>query len=243
MAECEMSARRAACGCPCRVDGAVARSTVLPPLPVHLPTCSLAPSSPDSLPSHSLAFPLHLMNPPELAAFLKVRVRTVRDWPKPRVNFRDVTTLFGDPDAFRAIIKAFAIECGRLQVNRVAAVDARGFILGGAVAYETHTPFVLVRKKGKLPFKTVAAEYVLEYGTATIEIHADACQAGDRVLIVDDLIATGGTLLAAVRLLRSLGAEIVAVAAVIDLPELGGSARLREQGLAVHTLCEFSEDE
>ncbi|MEO5959413.1 MAG: adenine phosphoribosyltransferase [Opitutaceae bacterium] len=183
------------------------------------------------------------MNPAELAAFLKARVRTVRDWPKPKVNFRDVTTLFGDPEAFRAIVQAFAAECRRLKAGRVAAVDARGFILGGAVAYETHTPFTLVRKKGKLPYKTIAADYALEYGSATIEIHADACAPGDRVMIVDDLIATGGTLLAAAKLFRGLGAEIVSVAAVIDRPELGGSAKLRAAGLAVHTLCEFSEHE
>lgn len=183
------------------------------------------------------------MNPPELAAFLKARVRTVRDWPKPKVNFRDVTTLFGDPDAFRAIVRALAAECTRLQAGRVAAVDARGFILGGAVAYETHTSFALVRKKGKLPFKTIATDYALEYGSATIEIHADACQPGDRVVIVDDLIATGGTLLAAALLFRQLGGEVVGVAAVIDLPELGGSAKLRAAGLPVHTLCEFSEGE
>ena len=183
------------------------------------------------------------MTPSELAAFLKVRVRTVRDWPKPKVNFRDVTTLLGDPDAFRAIVHALAAEARRVRATRIAAVDARGFILGGAVAYETHTPFVLVRKKGKLPYKTVSADYALEYGSATIEIHADACVPGDRVLIVDDLIATGGTLLAATTLFRSLGAEVAGVAAVIDLPELGGSARLRETGLAVHTLCEFAETE
>lgn len=183
------------------------------------------------------------MSPPELAAFLKARVRTVRDWPKPKVNFRDVTTLFGDPDAFRAIVQALAAEARRVRADRIAAVDARGFILGGAVAYETHTAFALVRKKGKLPYKTVSADYALEYGSATIEIHADACRAGDRVLIVDDLIATGGTLLAAVKLFRSLGGEVVSVAAVIDLPELGGSAKLRAEGLAVHTLCEFSEEE
>jgi len=183
------------------------------------------------------------MNPTELAAFLKTRVRTVRDWPKPTVNFRDVTTLFGDPDAFRAIIRSLAAEMGRGRANRIAAVDARGFILGGAVAYETHTPFTLVRKKGKLPYKTVSADYALEYGSATIEVHADACAPGDRVLIVDDLIATGGTLLAAAKLFRSLGAEVAGVAAVIDLPELGGSAALRTAGIAVHTLCEFSEHE
>ena len=183
------------------------------------------------------------MNPSDLAVFLKSRVRTVRDWPKPQVNFRDVTTLFGDPDAFRAIVKALGAECQRVRADRVAAVDARGFILGGAVAYSTHTPFALVRKKGKLPYKTVSADYALEYGLATIEIHADACRPGDRILIVDDLIATGGTLLAATRLFRSLGGEVVSVAAVIDLPALGGSTRLRETGLSVHTLCEFSEDE
>ena len=183
------------------------------------------------------------MNPAELAAFLKKRVRTVRDWPKPKVNFRDVTTLLGDPEAFRAIVRALAIEAQRLKVTRIAAVDARGFILGGAVAYETHTPFALVRKKGKLPYKTVSADYALEYGTATIEIHADACAPGDRVLIVDDLIATGGTLLAAASLFKLLGGEVAGVAAVIDLPELGGSAKLRAAGFPVHTLCEFSEME
>jgi adenine phosphoribosyltransferase len=183
------------------------------------------------------------MNPSELAVFLKARVRTVRDWPKPKVNFRDVTTLFGDPDALRAIVRALAAEMRRVRANRVAAVDARGFVLGGAVAYETHTPFTLVRKKGKLPYKTVSADYALEYGSATIEIHADACAPGDRVLIIDDLIATGGTLLAAVKLFRSLGAEVAGVAAVIDLPELGGSAAVRAAGIAVHTLCEFTEHE
>lgn len=183
------------------------------------------------------------MNQPELAHFLKSRVRTVRDWPKPKVNFRDVTTLFGDPEAFRLLVEAFAEEAVKLRADRIAAVDARGFIFGGAVAYRTHKPFALVRKKGKLPFKTVSAAYELEYGSAVIEIHADACQPGDRVLLVDDLIATGGTLLTAARLFQQLGGEIAAVAAVIDLPELGGSTRLRSAGLTVHTLCEFSETE
>jgi adenine phosphoribosyltransferase len=183
------------------------------------------------------------MTPVELATFLKSRVRTVRDWPKPKVNFRDVTTLFGDPEAFRAIVQTLAIEARRIGATRIAAVDARGFILGGAVAYETHTPFALVRKKGKLPYKTISADYALEYGSATIEIHADACQPGDRVLIVDDLIATGGTLAAAASLFQSVGGVVAGVAAVIDLPELGGSKKLRAAGLVVHTLCEFSEHE
>lgn len=183
------------------------------------------------------------MNAPELAQYLKQRVRTVRDWPKPRVNFRDVTTLFHDPEVFQKIVDALAEEARRLRADRIAAVDARGFILGGAVAYATHKPFALVRKKGKLPFQTVSAEYALEYGTATIEIHTDASAPGERVLVVDDLIATGGTLLAASSLFRQLGAEVVGVAAVIDLPELGGSAKLRAAGLPVHTLCEFTESE
>ncbi len=179
----------------------------------------------------------------EIAPFLKSRVRTVRGWPKPGVNFRDVTTLFSDPLAFSALIEAFASESAELRVDHIAAVDARGFIVGGALAYELGKPFVLVRKKGKLPFKTISADYALEYGSATVEIHADACRPGDRVLIVDDLIATGGTLLAAAKLFQTLGAEVVRVAAVIDLPELGGSAKLRAAGLGVHALCEFSEQE
>ena len=124
-----------------------------------------------------------------------------------------------------------------------AAVDARGFIIGGALAYQMHKPFALVRKKGKLPYRTVSEDYTLEYGTASVEIHADACKPGERVLIIDDLIATGGTLLAAAKLFQVLHGEVVGVAAIIDLPELGGSQRLGASGLRVHTLCSFSESE
>jgi adenine phosphoribosyltransferase len=176
-------------------------------------------------------------------AALKSRIRTVRGWPKPGVNFRDVTTLFQDAAAFRATIDLLAARLAGRPIDVVAAVDARGFILGGALAYMLGRPFALVRKKGKLPFKTVAADYTLEYGTATIEVHADACRPGDRVLIVDDLIATGGTLLAAAKLFHALQGEVVGVAAVIDLPELGGSRRLAEAGLSVITLCAFRETE
>lgn len=184
-----------------------------------------------------------LMDSAELSAFLKSRIRTVRDWPKVGVNFRDVTTLFHDPDAFRVTIEAFSLHCVRHQINVIAAVDARGFIVGGALAYQMHKPFVLVRKKGKLPYQTVSEDYLLEYGSATVEIHADACKPGERVLIVDDLIATGGTLLAATKLFQALHGEVVGVVALIDLPELGGSERLRNAGLKVHTLCTFSESE
>jgi adenine phosphoribosyltransferase len=180
------------------------------------------------------------MNP---SALIKSKIRTVRNWPKVGVNFRDVTTLFHDPVAFRAAIDAFAEDCERQKVDTLAAIDARGFILGGALAYRMNKPFALVRKKGKLPYKTLSEDYTLEYGTATVEIHADACKPGERILIVDDLIATGGTLLAAAKLFRLLHGEVVGVAAIIDLPELGGSARLKAAGLAVHALCEFSENE
>ena len=186
---------------------------------------------------------LSVMSTADHADFLKSKIRTVRDWPKPGINFRDVTTLFQDPEAFRVSVEAFALDCHRHKINLIAAVDARGFIIAGALAYQLHQPFMLVRKKGKLPFRTVAADYDLEYGSASIEIHADACKAGDRVLIVDDLIATGGTVLAAAKLIRALGAEVVGVAAIIDLPELGGSKKLRAAGLNVHALCEFSETE
>lgn len=183
------------------------------------------------------------MPPYTHAELLKSRIRTVRDWPKPGINFRDVTTLFQDPEAFRVMIEAFAQDATRLRADLIAAVDARGFIIGGALAYQMHKPFVLVRKKGKLPHRTISEDYALEYGNATVEIHADACKAGDRVLIVDDLVATGGTLLAATKLFRSLSGVVVGTAAIVDLPELGGSERLRGAGVPVHALCTFSEDE
>ncbi|HTZ19731.1 MAG TPA: adenine phosphoribosyltransferase [Opitutaceae bacterium] len=183
------------------------------------------------------------MQPDELAAYLKPKIRTVRGWPKAGVNFRDVTTLFHDPEAFRVMVESFSLDCLALKIDLIAAIDARGFIIGGALAYQMHRPFVLVRKKGKLPFKTVTEDYALEYGTATLEIHADACKPGDRVFVIDDLIATGGTLLAAARLFRSLRGEVVGVGAIIDLPELGGTKRLTEAGLRVHTLCGFDENE
>lgn len=183
------------------------------------------------------------MPPYAHAALLKSRIRTVRDWPKPGINFRDVTTLFQDPEAFRVMIEAFAQDATRLRADLIAAVDARGFIIGGALAYQMHKPFVLVRKKGKLPHRTISEDYELEYGNATVEIHADACKPGDRVLIVDDLVATGGTLLAATKLFRSLGGVVVGTAAIIDLPELGGSERLQGAGVPVHALCSFAEDE
>jgi adenine phosphoribosyltransferase len=177
------------------------------------------------------------------ADYFKGIFRTMRDWPRPGVNFRDVTTLFHDPVAFSRAIDVFAEESDKRPFDIIAAVDARGFTIGGALAYRLRKPFVLVRKKGKLPFKTISENYQLEYGPAAVEIHMDACKPGDRVLIVDDLIATGGTLLAAAKLFHQLGGTVVGVAALIDLVELGGSKKLRAAGYNVHVLCEFTESE
>ena len=174
---------------------------------------------------------------------LKSSVRTVPDWPEPGVRFRDVTPLFEIPECFSTIVDAFCEHYRELGVDRIAGVDARGFVIGGAVANKMNLPFVLVRKKGKLPFETVSEDYSLEYGKATIEVHTDSASEGERIAIVDDLIATGGTLLAASKLFKRLGASVVEVSAVIDLPELGGSKMLEDAGLKVMSLIQFSETE
>ena len=171
---------------------------------------------------------------------LEHSIRTIPDHPKPGILFRDITTLLGDPAAFSAAVDALvAPYTAPAGVAKVAGIEARGFILGGAVAHRLGVGFVPVRKKGKLPHETVRISYALEYGTDEIEVHRDAVTRGERVLLVDDLIATGGTAVAAVDLLRSIGAEVVAAAFVIDLPDLGGAARLRAMGLPVQTLVSF----
>jgi len=171
---------------------------------------------------------------------LEHSIRTIPDHPKPGILFRDITTLLGDPTAFAAAVDALvAPYTAPAGVAKVAGIEARGFILGGAVAHRLGVGFVPVRKKGKLPHETVRISYALEYGTDEIEVHRDAVTRGERVLLVDDLIATGGTAVAAVDLLRSIGAEVVAAAFVIDLPDLGGAARLRAMGLPVQTLVAF----
>ena len=174
---------------------------------------------------------------------LKSNVRTVVDWPEPGVRFRDVTPLFEKPLCFKTIVDAFCQYYQNLAVDRIAGVDARGFVFGGAVAHQLKLPFVLVRKKGKLPFDTVSEEYSLEYGKASIEVHTDSASPCERIAIVDDLIATGGTLLAASKLFQRLEANVVDVSAVINLPELGGSKLLEDSGLTVMSLIEFSESE
>ena len=173
-------------------------------------------------------------------AFLKNAIRTVPDWPQPGIMFRDITPLLQDPKAFRLLVDVFVLRYMGRQIDLVAGIDARGFILGSVVAHQLNVGFVPVRKKGKLPFTTIAEEYELEYGNATVEMHTDAARKGDRVLLIDDLIATGGTMMAASRLLARLGAEVVEAAAIVDLPELGGSKLLRDAGLNIFTVCDFA---
>lgn len=173
---------------------------------------------------------------------IKNAIRTVPDWPKPGVAFRDITTVLQDRTAFRKLVDAFVHRYHDQQIDAVAAIDARGFIIGSPLAYELNAGLVLVRKKGKLPFDTLVEDYELEYGTASVELHKDAFKPGDKVVLVDDLIATGGTMLAASRLIRQIGAEIVEVSAMIDLPDLGGSRKLRDEGLNVYTVCQFEGD-
>ena len=174
--------------------------------------------------------------------FLRQHIRTVPDWPAPGVQFRDITPLLQDPKVFRVLLDAFVHRYMEEAVHTavVAGPDARGFILGAVVAYELNVGFIPIRKKGKLPFTTVAETYELEYGSATVELHTDAVRKGDRVLLIDDLIATGGTMMAGKKLLEKLGAEVMEGAAIVDLPELGGSARLRDSGLSLFTLVDFA---
>lgn len=170
---------------------------------------------------------------------VKKAIRTVPDWPQQGVMFRDITTALQDRTVFRKLIDAFIHRYHHLSIDAVAGVDARGFIIGSVLAYELNASFVPIRKKGKLPFDTVSESYELEYGKAEVEIHQDAFQKGDKVILVDDLIATGGTLLAAASLIERLGAEIIEAAAIIDLPDLGGSTKLRDKGLKVYSVCQF----
>lgn len=176
--------------------------------------------------------------PAELAA-LYAAVRTVPDFPVAGVQFRDITPLLADATTLRLACHAFVDRHRGDAIDRVAAVDARGFIFGAIVAHELRAGFVPVRKEGKLPGQRRSETYALEYGSGVLEIHDDAIARGQRVLLVDDLIATGGTLLAAARLLQQLGAHVVSCVAVIDLPELGGSQRLRAAGFDVFTLLDF----
>ena len=168
------------------------------------------------------------------------RIRTIPDYPKPGIMFRDITTLLNDPVGFRKTVDELVQPYAGQRIDKVAAIEARGFILGGAVAHQLSIGFIPVRKKGKLPWKTIGQDYELEYGTDRMEIHIDAVKPGEKVLIVDDLIATGGTAEAAAKLIRQAGGEVVGSAFIIDLPDLGGAKRLKKLGVPVRTLVAFA---
>ncbi|GAB2804227.1 adenine phosphoribosyltransferase [Halomonas shantousis] len=175
--------------------------------------------------------------------YIKSVIRTVPDWPQPGVNFRDITPVLQNSAAFRKLIDSFVHRYQEMDLDAVAAIDARGFIIGAPLAYELGCSFVPVRKKGKLPFRTLSETYKLEYGEACVELHSDAFRHGDRILVMDDLIATGGTMLAAAKLIQRSGGQVVETAAIIDLPELGGSKKIRDAGHNVFAVCTFTEDE
>jgi adenine phosphoribosyltransferase len=170
---------------------------------------------------------------------LRDAIRTIPDYPKPGIMFRDITTLLGDARAFRYAVDALVQPFAGRKIDKVAGIEARGFILGGAVAHQLSAGFVPLRKKGKLPSKTLSVEYALEYGVDAMEVHHDACGSGEKVLLVDDLIATGGTALAALELLRRTGADVVGACFVVDLPDLGGAERLRASGVPASALIAF----
>ncbi|KXF76719.1 adenine phosphoribosyltransferase [Paramesorhizobium deserti] len=170
---------------------------------------------------------------------LKESIRTIPDYPKPGIMFRDITTLLGNARAFRRAVDELVYPYAGGKVDKVAGIEARGFILGGAIAHQLSAGFVPIRKKGKLPHDTVRIAYSLEYGVDEMEMHRDAIVPGEKVILVDDLIATGGTAEGATRLLLQMGAEVVAACFIIDLPDLGGRKKLEALGVTVRTLVEF----
>ncbi len=169
-------------------------------------------------------------------------IRTIPDFPHEGIMFRDVTTLFADPRGFRLAIDQLLHPYVGTDIDVIVGLEARGFILGGAIAHQLSLGFVPIRKKGKLPGKTIEQAYTLEYGEAVVEVHDDALEAGQKVLLVDDLLATGGTAEAGIKLIEQLGAQVVGCAFVIDLPDLGGRKKLEALGMDVHALCAFDGD-
>jgi len=170
---------------------------------------------------------------------LKRLIRTIPDYPKPGILFRDITTLLADGPGFRRVVTSFAERYADRKVDKVAGIEARGFILGGALAERLHVGFIPIRKKGKLPFEVVGHDYQLEYGTDRVEIHRDAVRPGERVVLIDDLVATGGTAMAGATLLRSLGADVIEACFVIDLPDLGGRKKIEADGCPTFALVAF----
>jgi adenine phosphoribosyltransferase len=179
------------------------------------------------------------MTSPVLENDLKAAIRTIPDYPKPGIMFRDITTLLGSARAFRRAVDELVQPWAGSKIDKIAGIEARGFIIGGAIAHQLSAGFVPIRKKGKLPHKSVRVAYSLEYGLDEMEMHEDAVTKGERVILVDDLIATGGTAEGAVKLLRQMGAEIVAAVFMVDLPELGGADKLRALDVPVRTLVSF----
>jgi adenine phosphoribosyltransferase len=179
------------------------------------------------------------MTSPVLENDLKAAIRTIPDYPKPGIMFRDITTLLGNPRAFRRAVDELVQPWAGSKIDKIAGIEARGFIIGGAIAHQLSAGFVPIRKKGKLPHKSVSVAYSLEYGIDEMEMHEDAVSKGERVILVDDLIATGGTAEGAVKLLRQMGAEIAAAVFMVDLPELGGADKLRALKVPVRTLVSF----
>lgn len=173
---------------------------------------------------------------------IKSRIRTIEHYPKQGIMYRDITTLLKDPVGFRVAINELVHRYTGVKIDKVIGIESRGFILGAPLAYALGVGFVPIRKKGKLPSETVGKDYELEYGVDRIEIHTDAIEKGEKILLVDDLIATGGTAEAAVNLIHDIGGEIVECCFIIDLPDIGGRTRLEEQGQKVYSLCEFEGD-
>ena len=173
---------------------------------------------------------------------IKSKIRTIPDFPKQGIMFRDITTLLKDAQGFRKVIDEFVQRYTGKDIDVIVGLEARGFILGGALAHQLGKGFVPIRKAGKLPSKTETHEYELEYGTDKIEVHCDAIGKGDKVLIVDDLLATGGTALAAASLVEKLGGDIVEMAFIVDLPDVGGQKKIKDRGYKMFTLCEFEGD-
>jgi adenine phosphoribosyltransferase len=171
---------------------------------------------------------------------LRTAIRSIPDFPKPGIVFKDITTLLADPEAFRETLNRFEAFCLRTGATRIAAIDSRGFIFGGALADRLKIPLTLVRKKGKLPFKTIREDYTLEYGVDSLEMHVDSAQKGDRVMIIDDLLATGGTLLATCSLVKRLGADVAGIAVLIELSFLKGRERLA--GFEVLSLVDYESE-
>lgn len=171
--------------------------------------------------------------------FVKSAIRSIPDWPEAGVIFRDIAPMFLQPKAVHMVVDTLAHKYMDREITHIACLDARGFLVGSAVAYKLGLPLIMIRKKGKLPGKTIEQEYQLEYGTATVEIQPDACGEGDKVLIIDDLIATGGSIIAASSLVKRLGGEVVEAAAVIDLPDLQGSRRIQDAGIPVYSLIAY----